>query len=82
MAGDGATSCTGQTVKTPLGEGPSNSHSASNGALLTASLRTICHMESAVFAVAIIGAFLFLIGAVMQLWLGRKHRKDKAYGPR
>jgi hypothetical protein len=26
-------------------------------------------------------SFLFLLAALFQLWLGRRHQKDKAYGP-
>jgi len=81
MTGNGASNCRGATVQTPLGDGPSNSHQISNGAKITPSLRTVCHMESACFAVAIIGAAIFIIAALMQLWLGRRHQKEKAYGP-
>jgi hypothetical protein len=81
MTRDGATSCKGTTVKTPLGNGPPNSNRINNGQTVTPKLRTLCHMESAVFAVSIIGAFLFIVAALFQLWLGRRHRKEKAYGP-
>jgi len=81
MTKDGATSCKGNNLKTPLGNGPSTSHIGRNGAIYTPMLRTVCHLESAVFAVSIIGAFLFLLAAVFQLWLGRRHQKDKRYGP-
>jgi len=81
MTGNGATNCKGATVNTPLGNGPSNSHQIANGGIINPSLRTVCHMESACFAVAIIGAVIFIIAALVQLWLGRRHQKEKAYGP-
>jgi hypothetical protein len=87
---DGASSCTGN-VDTPLGSGPANTHGGygSNGfgtgkgetVTYSASLGTICHMNSACFAVSLIGAFLFIIAAIVQLWLGRHHRREKRYGP-
>jgi hypothetical protein len=33
------------------------------------------------FAVAIIGAFFFLISAIVQVFLMRHHKKEKAFGP-
>lgn len=81
---DGASSCTGN-VQTPLGDGPSNSKDGfgSKGDQVTysASLGTICRLNTVCFAVAIVGAFLFLISAPLQKFLSRHHKKEKRYGP-
>ncbi|KAF2205211.1 hypothetical protein GQ43DRAFT_446179 [Delitschia confertaspora ATCC 74209] len=86
---EGARSCSGN-VRTPLGNGPSNSKqgfgSSSNGngpsqITYSVSLGTACRLNSAVFAVAIAGAVLFLLSAIVQVLLARHHRKEKRYGP-
>jgi len=77
---DGASSCK-SPVKTPLGSGDGSSHIGTNGTTWTASLHTICRLETVVFAVAVIAAFLFLIAALVQFWLGRRHQHEKRYGP-
>ncbi|KAF1852205.1 uncharacterized protein K460DRAFT_272285 [Cucurbitaria berberidis CBS 394.84] len=83
---DGAHKCTGN-VNTPLGNGPSSSkegfNSDNQGKQITyaASLGTVCRLNTACFAVAILGALLFLISALVQLCLGRNHKKEKAFGP-
>ncbi|CAI6269791.1 unnamed protein product [Periconia digitata] len=83
---DGASSCSGQ-VYTPLGDGPSDSKqgfgSDSDGNQITysASLGTACRLTTACFAVAIIGAVLFLVSALVQVALGRHHKKEKRFGP-
>ncbi|KAH7382156.1 hypothetical protein BKA66DRAFT_463885 [Pyrenochaeta sp. MPI-SDFR-AT-0127] len=83
---DGAHSCTGD-VRTPLGNGPSDSKEGfgSNGQgnqiTYSASLGTTCRFNTACFAVSILGAFLFLISTVVQLCLGRNHKKEKRFGP-
>lgn len=56
MTRDGASSCKGNFVKTPLGSGNPSSHVGNQGAVWTASLHTLCRLETVVFAVAIIGA--------------------------
>ena len=66
----GAGSCTGN-VNTVLGSGPS----------YAPNLRQACRLETAVFAVAIINIFLFIITAVLQVLLVRHHKKEKRYGP-
>jgi len=81
MTRSGASSCKNNPVKTPLGNGNPNSHTGNGGAIYTASLHTICRLQTVVFAVAIIGAFLFLVAAVVQFWLGKHHRKEKRFGP-
>ncbi|KAF2762301.1 hypothetical protein EJ05DRAFT_473213 [Pseudovirgaria hyperparasitica] len=85
-----ATSCTGN-VETPFGNGPSNSPSSgfdgdfgigSNDTQTYAvSLGRACRYNQVCFAVAIIGAFLFAISAVVQLFLGRHHQREKRFGP-
>lgn len=83
---DGAHSCTGN-VKTPLGNGPSSSKqgfgSDGQGDQITyaVSLGSACRLNTACFAVSVLGAFLFLISAVVQLALGRHHKKEKRFGP-
>ncbi|KAH8717105.1 hypothetical protein GQ44DRAFT_688299 [Phaeosphaeriaceae sp. PMI808] len=83
---DGASSCTGD-VQTPLGDGPSDSKEGfgSNGQgnqiTYSASLGSICRLNTACFAVAILGAFLFLLSIPVQLFLGRHHKKEKRFGP-
>jgi len=83
---DGADKCSGN-VNTPLGNGPANSkegfHSDNQDRRITysVSLGTACRLNSACFAVAILGAFLFLFSAIVQLFLGRNHKKEKRFGP-
>ncbi|KAF2497440.1 hypothetical protein BU16DRAFT_548624 [Lophium mytilinum] len=88
----GAGSCSGN-VKTPLGNGQSKSkngfgangfgdkHDDSSNVTYSVSLGTACRLNTACFAVAILGALLFLISALVQVFLARKHKKDKRYGP-
>lgn len=83
---NGAHSCSGY-VKTPLGDGQSSSkegfRSEGQGNQITysVSLGTACRLNTACFAVAVLGAFLFLISALVQLALGRHHKKEKRFGP-
>ncbi|KAF2668666.1 hypothetical protein BT63DRAFT_440784 [Microthyrium microscopicum] len=81
MARQGTGSCSSSNVKTPIGNGDSQSHVGFDGKTFTPSLHTACIMNKAVFAVAIIGAGVFLISAFVQLWIGRHHQKQKKYGP-
>jgi len=91
MTRDGTRSCTGNNVRSPIGTGPANSHDAfgSNGfgtgsgehVTYKASYGFACRLNKAAFAVAIIGAFLFLISALVQIWLGRHHQREKRFGP-
>jgi hypothetical protein len=58
---DGASSCKGDRVQTPLGTGPANSKdgfgsSEGNQYTYSASLGSICKLNTACFAVAIVGA--------------------------
>ncbi|KAJ9621996.1 hypothetical protein H2203_006877 [Taxawa tesnikishii (nom. ined.)] len=91
MTRHGASSCSGN-VNTPLGSGPSNSHASGYGAngfgfgsnqnsTYAPNLGLACRLNTAAFAVSIIGAFLFLITALMQVFLVRHHKKEKRFGP-
>ncbi|KAF7196520.1 hypothetical protein HII31_02248 [Pseudocercospora fuligena] len=90
MTRHGASSCTG-IVNTPLGIGSSSQDSSGFGGnfgfgsrdntTYQVSPRTACRLNTAVFAVSIIGAFVFLITAVMQVALVRHHKKEKRFGP-
>lgn len=88
---DGASSCTGN-VQTPLGNGPADSNTGGFGSngfgtgqgenfTYSASLGSICRLNTAAFAVSIVAAFLFLCTAAMQVALVRHHKKEKRYGP-
>lgn len=83
---DGAHSCSG-FVKTPLGDGASSSkqgfgsNADGNQITYSVSLRSACRLNTACFAVAIAGALLFFISALVQFCLGRIHKKEKRYGP-
>lgn len=86
----GADSCKG-FVRTPIGNGPAN---ADNGfgvngiggdqgenVTYAVHLGLACRLNTAAFAVSIIGAFLFLCTAIMQVLRVRHHRKEKRFGP-
>jgi len=83
---DGAHSCSNY-VNTPLGSGLSSARLQSDTAqsgrdyTIPVTLGTACRMNKACFAVAIIGAFFFLITALMQIALVRNHKKEKRFGP-
>lgn len=87
----GAGSCSGY-VRTPLGDGPSDTGAQGYGAdgfgfgngenvTYFPNLRTACRFNTAVFAVAIINIFLFLLTAAYQVAMIKHHQKEKAYGP-
>lgn len=84
---DGARSCSGNNVRSPLGNGPASSRQGfgSNGQgnqiTYASSLGTACTLNTACFSVAIIGAFLFLLSALVQVFLMKHHKKEKAFGP-
>lgn len=79
----GAYSCSDPFLNTPLGSGVNDGgdYVNGNGVQYGVSLRTVCRMQTACFAVSVIGAFLFLFAAFIQLWIGRHHQKEKRYGP-
>ncbi|KAF2424391.1 hypothetical protein EJ08DRAFT_617919 [Tothia fuscella] len=88
---DGARSCSGNNVRSPFGTGNANTRGnfGQNGfgtgegenVTYASSIGFACRLNKVCFAVAIIGAFLFLISAAVQLWLGKHHQKEKKYGP-
>lgn len=69
---EGASSCSGY-IKTPLGNGESTDTAPGTNV----SLRRACKLNTAVFAVAIIAAVLFLLTAIMQLVIARSHKNEK-----
>ncbi|KAJ9295938.1 hypothetical protein DTO271G3_5513 [Paecilomyces variotii] len=88
---DGTQKCTG-TVHTPLGTGQANAKAEGYGAggfgigtgketTYFPKLSTACRLEKAVFAVSIIGIFLFVIGILFQIGLARHHKREKRFGP-
>ena len=88
---DGADSCKGN-VQTPLGNGPANNQGSgygSNGfgfgsgeySTYFPNLGLACKLNTAAFAVSIIGAVLFIFTALMQVALVRHHKKEKRFGP-
>jgi hypothetical protein len=82
---NGTKKCTGN-VKTPIGSGAAGTKQGFTGNgksqyTYSVSLGAACRMNKAVFAVAIVGAVLFLISALVQLALARHHRKEKRFGP-
>lgn len=87
----GAGSCTG-VVDTPLGVGNTNdgSQGFGSGGIGTGSNenltyavrpRTACRLNTVAFAVSIIAIILFIFTALMQVFLVRKHKKEKRFGP-
>jgi len=82
MTRHGASSCKG-FVRTPLGNGQAGSGTGGFDGQVTYSvhLKTACKLNTAVFAVSIIGALLFLVTAALQVALVRHHKKEKRYGP-
>lgn len=84
MTRDGAHTCTGSDVRSPLGRGPDNEGSNgfnSDNVTYSVSNGTACRFNKACFSVAIIGAFIFIIAAVFQLFIGKNHKREKRYGP-
>ncbi|KAJ5256823.1 hypothetical protein N7478_012927 [Penicillium angulare] len=71
----GTDTCTG-TVNTPIGNGNANDESPSK---LTYGMA--CKLEKVVFAVSVIGVFLFLISILFQVLLARHHKREKRFGP-
>lgn len=77
MTRNGANSCSGSNVHSPLGSG--NSHDNASGT--SHNIGYNCTLNKVAFAVSIIGAFFFLVTALMQIALVRHHKKEKRYGP-
>lgn len=74
----GAHSCTG-VVSTPLGRGGANVDNGSFNGQVTyqASFGLSCRLNKAAFAVSVIGAFLFVFSALLQVWVSRHHQREK-----
>ncbi|KAJ5760380.1 hypothetical protein N7520_007536 [Penicillium odoratum] len=75
MTRKGTNSCTG-TVNTPIGSGESTDDSPSK-----LNYGMACTLEKVVFAVSVIGIFLFLISILFQVLLARHHKREKRFGP-
>jgi len=71
----GTQSCSG-TITTPVGTGEAGSKSPT---ALTYGMA--CKLEKVVFAVSVIGIFLFLISILFQTLLARHHKREKRFGP-
>ncbi|TAQ86734.1 hypothetical protein B7494_g4960 [Chlorociboria aeruginascens] len=80
----GRHSCSG-FVNTPLGSGNTLTDNTvptgSGGFTHLPSRRTACRLNSACFAVAIIGAVFFFLSIFVELALAHHHRKERAFGP-
>jgi len=78
----GADSCKG-SVSTPLGDGNENDDvpDGNGGFTHLPSLHTACKLETAAFAVAIVGIVFFFLSIFVELGLMRHHKKEKAFGP-
>jgi len=81
---DGSHSCSGDSVRSPLGTGPADQGAGgfdNNNVTYQFSNGAACRFNKACFSVAIVGAFIFFIAAVFQLFLGRHHKREKRFGP-
>ncbi|KAH8587469.1 hypothetical protein B0O99DRAFT_526769 [Bisporella sp. PMI_857] len=78
----GTDSCSG-TVNTPLGSGNRDNRvsSGDGGFVYLPSLYTACKLETAAFAVAIVGIIFFFLSIFVELGLMKHHKKEKAFGP-
>lgn len=73
-------SCTSGIVRAgPLGRAADSGFD--NNITYSVSPRTACRLNKAVFIVSIIGAFIFLLCALVQVFLVRSGKKEKRYGP-
>ncbi|EAW06769.1 uncharacterized protein ACLA_084640 [Aspergillus clavatus NRRL 1] len=75
MTRNGPQSCSGH-IDTPLGSGNSDAHSPSG-----LSFGYACELEKVVFAVSIIGIFLFLVSILFQVLYARHHKRESRFGP-
>lgn len=79
-------SCSG-IVNTPLGAGDASSNTVivvgntSSGFVRLPSLHTACKLNTACFAVAIVGAVFFFISIFVEYGLIQHRRKERAFGP-
>lgn len=73
----GAKSCN-NIAASPLGVGAAGQKVGFQGqATYQASYGLSCRLNKAAFAVSIIGAFLFLLSAGLQVWVSRHHQNEK-----
>lgn len=72
-------SCSGSTIRSPLGNAADSGFDGD--VTYSVSARTACKLNKAVFIVSIIGAFIFLLCALVQVLLVRSAKKEKRYGP-
>ena len=63
------------------GFGEGSSSGGKHNITYAAKYTTTCGLNKAAFAVAVIGAFLFLVTAAFQVQLARSHKKEKRFGP-
>jgi len=79
----GASSCSGSNVRTVFGSGDANENipSPQDGGVPLSKYMTICRMESACLAVAIVAIVFFIVSALTELALGRHRKKEKRFGP-
>ncbi|KAH8652367.1 hypothetical protein BX600DRAFT_472429 [Xylariales sp. PMI_506] len=78
----GASSCTGDSLYTPLGTGSADDKpTASDGFTNLPTYREACRMESACLAVAIVAIFFFVFSIIVEVALVRHHRKEARFGP-
>lgn len=87
---DGAQSCEGN-VETPIGNGPASSgqnlisypgsgiDGGQAGSSYRPDLGLACELNRVAFALAIIGAILFLLMIAIQFLLAKKHKQDKQH---
>ncbi|KAK2763348.1 hypothetical protein FQN54_009984 [Arachnomyces sp. PD_36] len=83
MTRGGHRSCSGN-VSTPIGSGPSSNSSGGLGRFgnrYRPNLSLACRLQKGVFALAIIGIFLFMLSILSQLLLARHRKREQRYGP-
>ncbi|KAI0021932.1 hypothetical protein F4780DRAFT_778205 [Xylariomycetidae sp. FL0641] len=73
----GASSCRGNNITTPFGTGRDVDHFHDG----FPTNRTLCQMESACLAVAIVAIVFFLLSALVEFVLVRHRRKERRFGP-
>jgi len=80
----GDNSCRG-FVRTPLGDGNTSIDNSvptgHSGFTTLPSLHTACRLNTACFAVAIVGAVFFFLSIFIEYALIRHHKREKAFGP-
>lgn len=87
FARDGVDNCDRGYVETPLGHGDARGRTLVDGSIRGARnftwksprLRTACRLNKAAFILAVIGAFLFLVAALIHVLLARQRSREKRY---